>query len=76
MISLKYTDNSFDQKDLLTQAWKLISFTGANAEKIVNLRNLIILILGIENIFLDSMLNPDKSENQTKSMRNIGYFVG
>ena len=72
---LNYT-NGYDHKDLLSQAWKMISFMGPSAERVVNLRNFIMLVLGIENIFLPSMLDPERDQRSVKSQRQFGYFIG
>jgi hypothetical protein len=55
MIALKYV---VEPNELLAQAWKNISHTnqvGVKKGEIVSLRNLIIFLIAIENIFIKSM---------------------
>lgn len=55
MKALKYIE---EPNELLAQAWKNISHTnqiGIKKGEIVSLRNLIIFLIAIENIFIKSM---------------------
>ena len=55
MKNLKYVN---EPNELLAQAWKNISHNNASGVKkgeIVSLRNLIIFLIAIENIFIKSM---------------------
>jgi hypothetical protein len=80
MKQMKYTS---EPNELLVQAWKNIShFNNGGIKKgeIVSLRNLIIFLIGIENIFIKSMGLQDDiqfdGKDRKREHRQFGFFIG
>ena len=60
------------ERNLLSQAWKMIShsenlYDGEQQDNVVSMRNLIVFLVGIENIFINSMTKNDETERANKN---------
>jgi hypothetical protein len=80
MKQMKYTA---EPNELLVQAWKNISHFntgGIKKGEIISLRNLIIFLIGIENIFIKSMGLQDDlpfdGKDRKREHRQFGFFIG